>query len=143
MTPRELGGWTPVEKHTHYDAAGAETGYTLVERESRIDDADRADLLALALFEAEVCSCGYHPSVTAEEHAVLFAEKVCPVCKDVAAAERIQHENDESARESMKKSPPDKPRPWDGRKSYVRLLTPEQAAVEREKQKGGDRGDKA
>jgi hypothetical protein len=134
MTPRELGGWVPAERHTHYDVDGNETGYTVVERESRIDDADRADLLALALYEAEVCACGYHASIANDaSNDFQPGSRVCPVCAGASVWTRIQQEGDEAAQKSMKDAPAASPRPWDGRHSYMRLLTPQQAVAEREK----------
>lgn len=138
MTGRELAGWVPAEKHTHYDAQGNETGYTVVERESRIDDADRADLLALAQYEAEICQCGYHPLI-ANDPANKFrpTDRVCPVCAGISAWGRVHHDADEAAGRSLKEAPATTPRPWDGRHSFMQLLNPDDAA------KGGDRGDKA
>jgi hypothetical protein len=127
MTPREFSGHVPAEKHLHYDATGNLTGWTVVERESRIDDADRADLLGLARYELEVCSCGYHPSIADDpENIFQPASKKCPVCGGLDVWHRILHEQDEQA--TPKDAPPKQPRPSDGRKTYMRRLTPDEAA---------------
>lgn len=138
MTPRELSGWVPAEKHLHYDAEGALTGWTVVERESRIDDADRADLLGLARYEVEVCSCGYHPSITHDpENGFMPESDVCPVCGGLDLQHRVLHEQDEKA--TPKDAPAKKPRPSDGRKTYMRRMTPEEVTSRRESERGGPR----
>jgi hypothetical protein len=139
MTGREFAGWTPSETHTHYAADGETvTGYTVVEHESRIDDADRADFLALAIYEAEVCTCGYHPLV-ANDLGNTFqpVDKVCRVCAGEAVWHRMQAKVDDDAKRSLETAPPTEPRPWDGRRSYMQILSPEEAAQARAK-KGGD-----
>lgn len=126
MTPREFSGWVPAERHVHYDTHGNETGYTIVEREARIDDADRVELLALAQYEAEVCSCGWHP-IIADDPANTFTpeDRICPNCAGMAVWGRIKHEDDERVPHD---APARTPRPSDGRHSYMRMLTPQQAA---------------
>lgn len=127
MTGRELAGWVPAEKHTHYDKHGNETGYTIVERESRIDDADRTDLLALAQYEAELCSCGYHPLIAGDpDMDISPVDKFCEVCAGISAWGRVHAAADETAGRSLKDLPPTDRRPWDGRHSYMRL-TPHEA----------------
>lgn len=138
MTPREFSGWVPAETHTHYAADGETvTGYTVVEREPRIDDADRAELLALARFDAEVCRCGFHPSLTDDPANDWKVEtRQCPVCSGHAVQSRVDNEADSRVPHD---APPTIPRPSDGRHTWMRLVTPDQVA----NQKGGDRGDKA
>lgn len=143
MTPRELAGWVPAETHTHYAADGETvTGYTVVERESRIDDGDRADLLALSLYEQQLCKCGFHPSIANDpDNDFQPVDVVCPVCAGSDGWVRVLQERDEPVMKAMKDAPAQQPRPWDGRHSYVQQLTPQQAAEATKK--GGDRGDKA
>lgn len=133
-----MAGWTPAETHTHYAADGETvTGYTMVERESRINDADRSDLLALSLYEQQVCKCGFHPSIANDPDAVFQpTDIVCPVCAGSDGWMRIQQDRDEATQKSMKDAPAEKPRPWDGRHSYMQHLTPQQAAEAT--LKGGD-----
>lgn len=117
----------PAERHTHYDTHGNPTGYTLVERESRVDDADRLDILALLRHDAEVCSCGYHPSIARDPDNNWQPEtQKCPVCAGQAVWQRVLGEDDKGVPQD---APPMRPRPSDGRHSYMRMLTPEQASA--------------
>lgn len=103
------------------------TGYTVVDRESRIDDADRLELLGLARFEAEVCDCGYHPSIARDESIVWTPEsQTCPVCAGQAVWGRVEGERDKSVPHD---APAKTPRPSDGRKSFMRMATPEQVQM--------------
>lgn len=117
----------PSETHRHYDADGNLTGFTVVERESRVDDADRIEMLALARYEAEVCDCGYHSSLTEDEANTFTPEThTCRVCGGQAVWNRILADQDQSVPHD---APAKTPRPSDGRKSYMRMLTPEQVAA--------------
>lgn len=130
MTPRELGGWVAEERHEHFDPDDNLTGYTIVTRESRLDDSDLVSMLALAQFEAEVCSCGFHPLIARDKSNYFTPEsQVCPVCAGQAQSDRMQHDRDKG----HESDPPSAPRPSDGRKMFMRLLTPEQVEAEREK----------
>jgi len=126
MTPREFSGWVPAERHEHYDPDGNLTGYTIVERESRIDDGDRAELLGLARYEAELCMCGYHPSLTDPDAGNVFTpeSRTCHVCGGMAVWQRIEHEQQAKTPHD---APPRTPRHLDGRHSYMRMLTPQEA----------------
>lgn len=133
MTPRELGGWVPAELHQHFDNDDQPTGYTIIQRESRIDDLDRSDLLALAQYEAETCGCGYHPSVADLDENVFKPEvRKCPVCAGKAQWERMLQDEDEAAAKASPNAPGRAPRPSDGRYPYMRLLSPDEAAELRE-----------
>ena len=133
MTPRELSGWVPAEQHTHYAADGETiTGYTVVERESRIDDADRIEIMALLRHDAELSPCGFHPVIANDTDNTFTPEsQTCPVCAAMALWDRVQAEQDKQA------VPPDAPakhpRPSDGRHSYMRMLTPQQAQAAKDK----------
>ncbi|MDP9144205.1 MAG: hypothetical protein M3N43_05855 [Actinomycetota bacterium] len=130
MTPRELGGWVAEERHDHFDAEGKPTGHTIVTRESRIDDNDLGELLALAQYEAEVCSCGFHPLIARDKSNYFTPEaQTCPVCAGQAQSDRMQHSRDKG----HESDPPSAPRPSDGRKVFMRLLTQEQVEAERAK----------
>lgn len=120
-------GWTPVERHEHYDADDNLTGYTVVTREPEWDDTSRDELLALARYELEVHSCGYHSSLTHDPANVFMpTEDTCPVCKGRDAFARIQHDADQKA-EKAAGDDPRKSRPGDGRTTYMRLLPPDEA----------------
>lgn len=141
MTPREFAGHVPTERHEHYDADDNLTGYTVVIRESRIDDSDRAALLGLAMFEAQVCRCGFHPSLADDKENVFAAEsRTCPVCAGYARQERELHERDQAAAKSAPDAPASARRPSDGVHPYMRLLSPDEAA-ELRASRGGEHGD--
>lgn len=127
-----MAGWVPEQRHDHFDANGVLTGYTIVTTEPRVSDDDLVELLALARFDAEVCSCGYHPSVARDESNYFRPEThKCPVCAGQAQVDRMQRDRDEAHAAAHKNDGPAAPRPGDGRKSYMRLLTAEQVAEER------------
>lgn len=65
-------------------------------------------------------------------------EDVCPVCAGAALFGRIQRARDEEVREQIpkdanKRPDPRKPDPADGRQTFMRLLSPEEAAERRKK----------
>lgn len=134
MTPRELSGWVPAERHEHYDPDDNLTGYTVVIREPRLDDADLGDLLGLTQYQREVCACGYHISVATDKSNFFAPETTkCPVCAGEAQFSRALRKQDETHAERHKSDAPMAPRPEDGRRAFMRLLTPEQVEAEREK----------
>lgn len=126
MTPRELAGWVPPERHEHYDPDGNLTGFTVVIRDSRIDDADRRDLLAYQQLQRETCTCGYHPSLTDPDSGNVFTpeSRVCPVCAGEAQWDRMLREDDEKHAKLHEDRPVKTPRPADGRRSFMRLMPP-------------------
>lgn len=129
MTPRELAGWVPAERHEHYDADDNLTGYTVVVRESRIDDADRAALLGLAMYEDQLSPCGFHPSIASDEDNAFAPETVdCPVCAAMAQWERVLRAEDEKFAKDNPDAAPRTKRPSDGRFPYMRFLSPDEAA---------------
>jgi hypothetical protein len=133
MTPRELAGWVPAERHEHFDADDNLTGYTIVIRESRIDDADRAALLGLAQFEAELSPCGFHPSVASDpDNAWAFEVDECLVCAALAQGDRDLQDKDRKWSEANPNAAPRAKRPSDGQHGYMRFLSPHEAAVMRE-----------
>jgi hypothetical protein len=98
-------------------------------------------MLALAQFEAETCSgCGHHISVTEDPSNVFMpSTRVCPVCAGQDQYARIQADEDEKADKALGDKPaPQKPRAADGRKTYMRPLSPDE--IEAAKTKGGDAG---
>jgi hypothetical protein len=129
MTPRELAGWVPAERHEHYDADDNLTGYTVVIRESRINDDDRTSLLGLAMFEDQLCRCGFHPSLTDDDDNMWEpGVRKCPVCAGEAQWDRMLHDEDEAAAKAAPDASGRAPRPSDGRHPYMRLLSPDEAA---------------
>ena len=117
MTPREFLGHVPAERHLHYDADGVLTGWTVVERESRIDDADRADLLGLGQFEAETGPCGHHPATADDD--VTPRARVCPKCAGLDAWYRHLHAQDEKWAKEHEDAKPLDSRPSDGRQVFL------------------------
>jgi len=106
----------PAERHTHYDAEGNETGYTVVERESRFSDADRAEFLALSFYERDLCGdCGTSISLGEQDVDVRPGTRHCTACAAIAGMSRILAVQDEAASERLQDAPPQEPRPGDGR----------------------------
>lgn len=96
-------------------------------------------LLELAQVEAESCpGCGWHESLI-EDDANVFGpvDEVCPTCAAKARWERVNADEVEKHAEQHRHAPPGAPRPGDGRRTLMRLLTPEQI----EQRRGGTGGD--
>lgn len=85
--------------------------------ESEWDDNERAKMEGLALYEAQICDCGFHESTADEDPDTELDYRVCPICAGIAQSMRIQNEADNK----VKGEKPDPKRPWpeDGR--HVRL----------------------
>lgn len=92
-------------------------------REPEWDDAERDQMLALQAYERGVCECGFHESqIDPAKLFVTFEDRVCPVCAgaDVHARVKLANDGDTS------KASPKEPRPADGRRTYIRRLSPEE-----------------
>lgn len=95
MSLRRFNGWEPEEIHVHLDAAGNETGRTIVTREPEWDDEQRETALALDEYESALCpNCGGHlgkamdPTLARDvEHEPLE----CLDCKAIAQTRHAQH----------------------------------------------------
>jgi hypothetical protein len=73
-----------------------------------------------------------HESLTADKSNVFtFDRRTCPVCKGLAQYQRILAAEDKSAEDKAKDAPPATPRPSDGRRLYVRQLSPVEVAARR------------
>lgn len=81
-------------------------------------------MLELRLYDAEVCSCGHHRSLTNHPDADFAIEvETCDVCASVAKFQRIQQAADEKALRALGKDPDaEAARPDDGRHLGVRLV---------------------
>lgn len=66
--------------------------------------------------------------------------RTCEVCGGQAVWGRVLADEDKSVPHD---APPKTPRPSDGRHSYMRMLTPEQAAAARDQTRGGEHGNQA
>lgn len=93
-------------------------------------------MLALAQFESELCDCGNHISILDDPEGNVFmpAERVCAVCASIDQYHRLQHARDEAADKNRSdSSPPESPRPADGRKTHLRPVPPDEVAAARAK----------
>lgn len=124
-------GWEPEERHEHYDAEGNLTGYTVVTRDSEFEDADRAELLAYLAYQRGICDCGIHESLKDPSNFFTFEYRTCPICKGLAQEGRKQAEQDGRVAEQLKDAPPATSRPSDGRRMFVRQLSPREVEARR------------
>lgn len=116
VSEKRLLGWEPRETHDHeYDDAGLLVR-TVVSREAEWDDMERAKMLALADYEADLCACGFPKDVADTDPDLQLKYRTCPVCAGLAQAARQQQASDEEATRSLGKEPaPGAARPADGR----------------------------
>lgn len=59
-------------------------------REPEWDDVERANMLALADYEADLCKCGFPKDYADTDPDLRIKYRDCPVCSGVARAHRIQ-----------------------------------------------------
>lgn len=95
----------------------------IVTPEQEWDDYEREKLIALELYEAGVCDCGFHESI-ARDHRLWFIPELetCPLCAELAQWERGVEDKDAKVAEKFKDTPTVS-RPADGRKVHVRRMT--------------------
>lgn len=107
----------------------------VVTREPEWDDASREAMEALALYEAGVCSgCGIHHSLSSNlENVFTFQAETCNTCAGSDRYARIVGAADEKARKAHQDAPPASPLPSDGRKTYLRMMSPDEVAEARAK----------
>lgn len=133
---KRILGWEPAEFHEyHYDDEGRVASVT-VTREVEWDDESRDDMLALAHYEAGICECGFHSSLTSDPSNFFTIEQSrCLVCKGAAVHSRIQQAaDDEEIARMGEDPPPDRVRPDDGRRTYLRPMTSDEAQAARARQ---------
>lgn len=96
----------------------------MVKREPEWDDDERETMLALALYERGVCSCGFHQSLTRDKANVFtFEEVVCSVCAGVSRYSRIQGDADDKALKAIgDNASPGSARPGDGRRTFTKIV---------------------
>lgn len=93
-----------------------------VVREPEWDDYERDKMLALDLFESELCECGFHKSLAHDPNQWFDLESVtCPLCADIAARMRATAEADRKEDEAFKDQP-SKKRRADGRRWFSKWL---------------------
>ena len=91
----------------------------MTEVEPEWDDRQRDLMAELAAYEAGVCDCGFHESLSTDT-ANIFEPvvKKCPLCASLAVRERVQDDREHKAIEDKG---PDFPRPSDGRRTLLWL----------------------
>lgn len=99
-------------------------------------------MLGLSAYEDGLCECGFHESLTGDKSMhFTFENHVCPVCKGSAQWARMQHHQDDEARKAHGDNPPpNTPDPADGRRSFVRLMSPDEVRQLKSKRQGVRRG---
>lgn len=128
ISERRLNGWAPTETHEHYDADGNLTGVTVVTREAEWDDFEQAKMLALVEYERGIHNgpgeCGFHDSIAKLDPEVAIEHDVCPLCASKAVEDRKQDARDDRLMKRYGDDPkPDIPRPGDGRREFLRLVS--------------------
>ena len=83
-------------------------------------------MLALEVYERGICECGFHEDLTdPAQHFYQIETRTCPVCAGTARYGRVQHDADEKQRKAFGDTmPPSTPDPADGRKTFIRPLSP-------------------
>lgn len=133
VAEKRVLGWEPTEVHEYqYDDAGR-VASVVVTREAEWDDESRDDMLALAHYESGVCECGFHSSLTSDPtNFFTIEEKRCLVCKGAAMHDRIRQAADDEELARMGDSPPpERVRPEDGRRTFLRPMRPEEIEAAR------------
>lgn len=131
VSPRRLHGWEPERTQRGYDRDGnrvplAQAWEIVTTAEPEWSDEDRSDLIALSRYEAGLCECGWHESLTGDKaNHFTFDVKVCPVCSGAQRFARIQGAADQAQRDRLGEDvPPSTPDPADGRHVFTRLMSP-------------------
>lgn len=83
------------------------------------------------IYEHGVCECGFHESLTTDRsNHFTFDVRECPVCKGAAKFARIQQHADEQADKRLGDDPPPTAaRAGDGRRTYLRQMSPLEVAA--------------
>lgn len=91
-------------------------------------------MLGLAIYESGICECGHHSSLTHNlENVFTFEDDRCPVCAGVARYARLRAKQDEAADKALGENPaPHMARAADGRRTFVRQMSPLEVAERRE-----------
>lgn len=86
-------------------------------RETEWSDYERDKMLALALYESEICDCGLHKSIADTDPDLETVVRICPVCSNLARNGRIIADRDATQLKKRhgEKIPAEAPRPDDGR----------------------------
>lgn len=92
-------------------------------REPEFDDLERDKLLALGQYEAGLCDCGIHKSISHDKtHVFTLEAEWCPLCQALAVQKR---ELDNLDSDAFERAGNDRVKrlPSDGRRTYLRELT--------------------
>lgn len=87
-------------------------------REPEWDDVERANLLALADYEADLCQCGLPTALADTDPELRVKYRECPVCAGLAKVTRIQADADAKLVKQVygpKGAAPEDELPQDGR----------------------------
>lgn len=105
----------------------------VVETEPEWDDDERTQMRGLVAFEAGVCKCGFHSSLTSDKsNYFTFEDRRCPVCAAADRQGRIQNAADDAAKKAAGENPPPgSPLPGDGRLTYIRRMSEAEVAERR------------
>lgn len=90
---------------------------------------------ALEAYEAGICACGFHSSLT-NDPANFFTieDQRCPVCKVAAQRSRVQQaEDEEDDKRAGDDPPPARIKPSDGRRTFLRRLSADEVKQMRER----------
>jgi hypothetical protein len=94
VSHKRILGWEPTETHEYrYDDEGRVSS-VVVTREAEWDDVERANMLALADYEADLCHCGLPSSLADTNPDLQVKYRHCPVCAGLARVTRIQAKRD-------------------------------------------------
>ncbi len=130
---KRLHGWEPRTLQRGYDRDGqpcrlADAWEVVTDTEPEWDDQQRQMMLVLPRYEAKVCECGFHESLTDDDSLYFtFPTRTCPVCKGAAQmARRLDAQDEKYIKTLGENPPPETPRPGDGRRVAIKLMTPDE-----------------
>jgi hypothetical protein len=142
VSHKRILGWEPTETHEYrYDDEGRVSS-VVVSREAEWDDVERANMLALADYEADLCHCGLPSSLADTDPDLQVKYRECPVCAGLAKVTRIQAAEDAALTKQVygvKGPQPGDELPQDGR-HFIGFEAPESGgrAVDHEENEGGE-----
>lgn len=90
---------------------------------------------ALYAYEAGLCECGWHESLTQDRtNHFTFEDKVCNVCAGSAQYARTLADRDQKHSKAMgENAPAGARRPGDGRRTMLRLMSPDEVEARKAK----------
>lgn len=91
---------------------------------------------ALGIYEAGICGCGcgVHRSLMVPGvHFHEIAQETCPVGASLDQFRRVQAEADQAYAKRVEDAPPQTPHPGDGRQTFLRPVSAEEARSRAEK----------